>query len=254
MKRSYEKAFLIKEGPCSEEGPRSESPRSERRIVLNVGGTLFETMEHTLRNSIYFFPQSLLGVMFRPEHGCGREGEIFLDADPVYFRAILNVLRYPLLIDEVPPKMSIGVWSQQLEYWGLADRVDLDENAKRVKPLGEMSMKEISEKMKRDTMKDEEIVIKTILESTGYYERGGKSRKTVLHVPIGCCKLPWGSDLGETLKHDSPHYEELLRSQLKVTDVSIKDSHKKTLTYVFMGETYSITETKTITISFIVVL
>lgn len=242
MKRSYDCISLSTDG----------------HITLNVGGTLFETLGQTLRDSVSFFPRSLLGRMFSPEnqnlHQRDQHGNIFLDADPIYFRSILNVLRYPLLIDEVPHKMSIAVWSQQLDYWGLIERVELDENAKRIKPLGEMTMKEISDKMKRDTMKDEEVVIKTILESTGYYDRGGKSRKTVLHIPIGCCKLPWGNDLGETLKSDSSHYEHLLATQLRVTDVSIKDSHKKTLTYQFQGETYSITETKTMTISFIVVL
>lgn len=245
MKRSHTEAF-------------HSNTKQQLLVTLNVGGTLFRTMEHTLRDSVHYFKNSLLGRMFMEENRemliRDENGVIFLDADPIYFRSILNVLRYPLLIDELPSDMSVGVWVQQLEYWGLSERTELDEDSKRIKPLSEMSMKEISDKMKRDTMKDEEIVIKTILESTGYYERGGKSRKTLLHIPIGKCKLPWGSDLGETLKADHMHYEDLLRSQLKVNDVSIKDNHKKTLTYSFQGETYSITETKTMTISFIVVI
>lgn len=242
MKRSYEKM----------------SSSSSLSVILNVGGTPMTTKEDTLRNSIHFFPHSLLGKMFQEENQSLLErdefGQVFLDTDPQYFRHILNILRYPSLIDVVPREMDSEVWTQQLEYWGLVERVELDENAKRVKPLCEMSMKEISERMKRDTMKDEEVVIKTILEATGYYDSGGKNRNTILHIPIGKCKLPWGNDLGETLKSDVNHYQDLLRSQLKVTDVSIKDSHKKTLTYQFQGESYSITENKTITISFTVVI
>lgn len=247
MKRSYEKM-----------SSSSSSSSQSGQIKLNVGGTLMITREETLRDSVHFFPNSLMGKMFQEKNQVLLEkdesDQVFLDADPMYFRHILNILRQPLLIDVVPRKIDPEIWSQQLEYWGLLEMVELDENAKRVKPLCEMSMKEISERMRRDTLKDEEVVIKTILEATGYYESGGKNRNTVLHIPIGKCKLPWGKDLGETLKSDVDHYQDLLRSQLKVTDVSIKDSHKKTLTYQFQGETYSITDNKTITISFTVVL
>lgn len=226
-------------------------------IELNVGGTILLTTRNTLEHSTQFFPNSLLGKMFSSSNNIDmllydKEGRIFIDSDPQTFLSILNLLRRPSTMGDIPSHMSLDAWCRELEYWGLAEREELDRDAKKVKPMEVMTMREISEKIKRDIANDEETVVKLILESTGYYSQIGKSRKPVLYIPIGHCKLPWGSDLGETLENDDSHYAELIQKLLALpSPVTIKkDIHKKQFSYQFQGETYTEPETKTMKISF----
>jgi len=62
-------------------------------IVLNVGGSRFETTRQTLLHD----PGSMLAKMFDPvsplQPGVMRDDAFFLDRDPAYFRPVLNYLR-----------------------------------------------------------------------------------------------------------------------------------------------------------------
>jgi hypothetical protein len=74
------------------------------RIVLNVGGTMFETMKDTLLKSAYF------EAFFRFENN-----DYFIDRDPEMFRHVLNLLRDP---DYNFPKEYIS----ELDFYGV-DRI-----------------------------------------------------------------------------------------------------------------------------------
>ena len=223
-------------------------------VVLNIGGECCSTLRKTLADSNKFFPHSLLARIFsermREMVLEDEEGRVFIDKDMKNFLPVLNVLRLPELISDIPSHMSGASWKAELEYWGLVERVEMDNEANLIKPLGEMTMREVSEKLRKDIARNEESVIKHVFESTGYYDRAEKSRTATLHIPVGHYELPWGSDLGEILKANSLHYTDLFHSLLGVSDISIKqDSHKK-ITYEFQGKSYTTQDTKTMTITF----
>ena len=68
---------------------------SESIVTLNVGGQIFQTTIHTLTK----YPDSMLATMFcHSKNGLSpmpktQEGHYFLDADPDFFKVILNWLR-----------------------------------------------------------------------------------------------------------------------------------------------------------------
>ena len=86
-------------------------------IKLNVGGQIFETSVHTLTK----YPGSMLGAMFsHTQNGISPmpktcEGLFFLDADPEYFRVILNWLRLGEIVAEKSSDLKgnwqYGLWS-----------------------------------------------------------------------------------------------------------------------------------------------
>lgn len=85
------------------------------RVVLNVGGTLFETYVSTLQA----FPDSLLGTMFSPRNRHLRRpdkhGHYFFDRDPAAFAVVLNYYRSGKLI--APPAMSHELLLEELAYF-----------------------------------------------------------------------------------------------------------------------------------------
>ena len=72
---------------------------SESIVTLNVGGQNFQTTIHTLTK----YPDSMLATMFRhSKNGLSpmpktQEGHYFLDADPDFFKVILNWLRLGII-------------------------------------------------------------------------------------------------------------------------------------------------------------
>jgi len=104
-------------------------------IVLNVGGTRFETSRQTLLND----PTSMLAKMFDPvsplQPGLLRDGAYFIDRDPEYFRVVLNYLRSGQVALE--SKQALDAVKIEAAFFGLAGLEDF-----------------ISEKIKE---KDEEV-------------------------------------------------------------------------------------------------
>ena len=75
---------------------------SDSIITIDVGGQIFKTHISTLTK----FPESMLATMFdHQEQGMApmpktKDGIYFLDADPLYFREILNYLRHGELVTQ----------------------------------------------------------------------------------------------------------------------------------------------------------
>ena len=94
---------------------------SESIVTLNVGGQIFQTTMHTLTK----YPDSMLATMFRhSKSGLSplpktQEGHYFLDADPDFFKVILNWLRLGIITTN-DSNLNTGVI-------GLADYLGLDQ-------------------------------------------------------------------------------------------------------------------------------
>ena len=70
-------------------GSLDDSKSPIDRVVLNVGGTRFETTKQTLCT----YPDSMLAKMMDPVSPFFQDGEPFIDRDPTCFASILNYLR-----------------------------------------------------------------------------------------------------------------------------------------------------------------
>eukprot|EP00088_Acartia_fossae_P020511 TRINITY_DN22090_c0_g1_i1.p1 TRINITY_DN22090_c0_g1~~TRINITY_DN22090_c0_g1_i1.p1 ORF type:complete len:238 (-),score=39.14 TRINITY_DN22090_c0_g1_i1:223-936(-) len=93
-------------------------------ICLDVGGTRFDTTRQTLVKD----PNSMLAKMFDPmspmRPGQVRNGAIFLDRDPEWFRAVLNYLRNGILLAETQKElMAILTESRYFGLTGLEQEV-----------------------------------------------------------------------------------------------------------------------------------
>eukprot|EP01119_Soliformovum_irregulare_P018557 TRINITY_DN5721_c0_g1_i1.p1 TRINITY_DN5721_c0_g1~~TRINITY_DN5721_c0_g1_i1.p1 ORF type:complete len:261 (-),score=69.25 TRINITY_DN5721_c0_g1_i1:51-833(-) len=95
----------------------SEMIRRSDRVILNVGGTKFETYTSTLTK----YPLSLLGAMFheRNEHLLKPDdrGEYFFDRNPAAFEMILNWYRTGKLRKIFG--MSGSALEEEIDYWQL---------------------------------------------------------------------------------------------------------------------------------------
>ena len=97
---------------------------SDSIIKLNVGGQIFQTCVHTLTK----YEGSMLCAMFSyTKNGLTpmpktNEGHFFLDADPEYFRIVLNWLRMGQIIAEEPTVLK-GVLALA-NYFGLQDLME----------------------------------------------------------------------------------------------------------------------------------
>jgi len=95
---------------------------SDSIITLDVGGQIFKTHVSTLTK----YPDSMLAVMFNhTDQGLApmpktKEGAYFLEADPIYFREILNYLRYGQSTED--PDLFRGV-KNLADYLGLTDMI-----------------------------------------------------------------------------------------------------------------------------------
>ena len=98
---------------------------SKKIITIDVGGQLFETDIRTLTK----YPDTMVAKMFEhSEEGITpmlkkEDGNYFLDADPIYFREILNFLRFgKLTLQKEEPCAWEGVL-QLANYLGLYDQI-----------------------------------------------------------------------------------------------------------------------------------
>ena len=248
-------------------------------IVLNVGGTLHTTTRHVLVNSVDYFPDSVLARMFRnadEQVPKDFQGHYFIDADFAVFRHVLNVLRRPSLVSDVPLDMSAEAWCCELDYWGLVKRDDVTGVQRQQTPgttrsgaaavekpveaisaiVGEaydaLTLQEMGRAIKKEIMNNELVVLRTILETTGYHRLASKTRSVVLRVPLGKHRLPWDVDLGAFVKDNSKTLTLLLARMLESHDeaVSIHESRtvKNHTQYEFDGRQYS-TQEPTVSIS-----
>ncbi len=93
-------------------------PDSER-IVLNVGGTRFETTLQTIRQ---FPADSLVGRAFAPGGLTMRpdpDGSYFFDRDGRAFGIILQAARIGRDPPARPPDMSPAAWLAELDFWAM---------------------------------------------------------------------------------------------------------------------------------------
>jgi len=100
-----------------------KSNNSNQIIRINAGGgPILMTTLHTLTHS---FPQSMIARQFSRLDMIPRdeEGNYFVDTDYAIFRALLNVLRTPDLLELVPVGVNEEVWWRALDYWGLREYV-----------------------------------------------------------------------------------------------------------------------------------
>ena len=70
-------------------GSLDDSKSPNDMVVLNVGGTRFETTKQTLCT----YPDSMLAKMMDPNSLFFQDDEAFIDRDPTCFASILNYLR-----------------------------------------------------------------------------------------------------------------------------------------------------------------
>ncbi|KAJ3059592.1 hypothetical protein HK102_009917, partial [Quaeritorhiza haematococci] len=116
--------------PSSTSAPSSTSTpvSSSDRLILNVGGKLFETSRETLSS----YPDSLLGRMFdpsnssslpKPDESTGVPA-YFFDRNGDLFAPILDFYRTGRLF--VPTGVSPEALRQELDYFGVWDAVAVD--------------------------------------------------------------------------------------------------------------------------------
>jgi len=101
-------------GNSSNAGVVSASTASQepQRVILNVGGTKFETLVETITR---FGKDTMLSAMlsFHSE----TKSEYFIDRDPEIFRHILNWYRTGMLL--CPQGVPAKLMEQELEYYGI---------------------------------------------------------------------------------------------------------------------------------------
>jgi hypothetical protein len=225
-------------------------------LVLNVGGIKLTTTKTTLVNSKNDFPNSVLATMFStPSIEMTKKDakhRYFLDYDGVVFSHVLNVLRDPSLVEEIPHKMNYTSWWKVLGYWGLVDKKEEPElEVVENKPYEMKSLLEVGDAIKKEIMGNEVIVIKAILEKSGYYRSAGKDRSRIIYLPIGGYELPCGHDLGTYVASHQKAVQQLMEQMMGgCCTVKIIKSASKTniITYLFDEKEYK-TSDNHITIS-----
>jgi len=102
--------------------PDVDNPTLSKPIIIKInagGGPVLMTTLKTLQT----FPQSMIARLFsRPEQiPRDEDGNYFIDSDPTLFRAVINVLRTPSLMEFVPDGINEDIWWHTLDYWGLKE-------------------------------------------------------------------------------------------------------------------------------------
>jgi hypothetical protein len=247
---------------------------SNELLVLNIGGTLHTTTRHVLTGSVDYFPDSVLARMFSDSGDSDlvkkdADGHYFIDADPQVFRHILNVLRRPKLVEDVPADMSPAAWCCELDYWGLVKEDDVAgtttfngrNNVKTLtttkddpgtKLYEESTLEEIGKAITKEIMDNELVAVRTLLEKSGYFYTNGKTRGLhSIYVPVGRYKLPWGTDIGLYLKENQKSVAALLEAMLHQRAINVHDCkvQKESIEYEFDGQPYSTRTQPTVTVA-----
>ena len=251
--------------PLTQQQQDTETSDGNELLVLNIGGTLHTTTRHRLSSAhVDWFPNSVLARMFATKQPlCPKDpqGHYFIDADPATFRHILNVLRRPKLVEDVPLDMSPTAWCCELDYWGLVDARDVlgrvvseigsSGGTDAGRPYEQLTLEEIGKSITKEIMDNELIAIRTLLDKTGYFHKSGKTRgKHHLYVPMGRYKLPWGADIGEYLQKNHKSVAILLEAMLKQRPITIHDCKlkKEHTEYMFDDKPYSTQTQPTVTV------
>jgi hypothetical protein len=214
-----------------------------------------------------WFPHSLLARMFQSTATTScrvprdAQGRYFIEADYAVFRHILQVLRRPKLVQDVPLDMSPTAWCCELDYWGLVEPAQVTGQTTLEgvnggdmamgRPYEQLSLEEIGRTITREIMDNELVAIRTLLDKTGYFHRSGKTRgHHQLYVPIGRFKLPWGADIGEYLKENHKSVAVLLEGMLRQKPITIHDCKlkKEHTEYVFDEKPYNTETQATVTV------
>lgn len=105
------------EGTNLEKSLQSKSTTCAERVVLNVGGTRFETYISTLTK----YPTSLLGAMFHERNSSilkrDEHGEYFFDRSPALFEAVINFYRTGKM--RQVQGFSLSRITEEIDYWQL---------------------------------------------------------------------------------------------------------------------------------------
>lgn len=90
---------------------------SGKRVIINVGGTRFETYRSTLR----LLPETRLAQLSPTNSDFDSSRvEYFFDRDPASFAAILNYYRTGKL--HVPNDVCGNLFYEELNFWGIGER------------------------------------------------------------------------------------------------------------------------------------
>ena len=128
---------------------------SDSIITLNVGGQIFQTTIHTLTK----YPESMLAAMFNhSENGLSpmpktQEGHYFLDADPDFFKIVLNWLRFDIITTN-DTNTYTGVIS-------LADYLGLDELKNDIQKRKRIAISQNDQKLKQKSDQLSQLVQNT---------------------------------------------------------------------------------------------
>ncbi len=219
-------------------------------VVFNAGGTLHSTLLQTLRRSSTAFPDCVFAFLFAGEEWrlqCDRSGAYFVDRDGETFRAVLQVLRHPLLARLTPKSLTRELWQRELEFWGLVEP-QLRKRAK-LQPTSEDSLSELGHAIRRRVIGNEKTAVQTLLHKSGYASNGQLTRHTRLLVPVGECALAWGQDLGTFLSD-----EQGARATVRLLSESLAPCHVKVglycgseaVQYSFDGAHYNTEQQRTV--------
>ena len=105
----------------NDEAPHSkcicDKIKSKETVILNVGGTVFETYKSTLKR---LRSCKLASDKEMAKHYRESKGDYFFDRDPFAFNIILNYLRYGDL--HLPTHLCGPALMREFEYWGIEEQ------------------------------------------------------------------------------------------------------------------------------------
>lgn len=111
--RSHNKVFKFPKSSTA----LAKNHHNDGIIIINVGGTKFETHMNTLHS----IPGTLLSRSSKESEYYNKErGEYFFDRNPEYFNCILDLYRHGLL--HLPNHLCMIALKFELEFWEIDDQ------------------------------------------------------------------------------------------------------------------------------------